>query len=219
MPSRFVSITRYALALALVNAPLAAAPAGAAEASARPVRILALGDSLVAGYGLRPEDAFPARLAAALAESGVVAEVINAGVSGDTSAGGVSRLDWTLKERPDLVLVELGANDGLRGLDPATTFANLDVILRRLRRAGIKVLLAGMQAPPNLGREYGYQFAHVYPALAQRHGVALYPFFLDGVATDPALNQADGIHPNPAGVQVIAARIAPHIVKVIRAGP
>ncbi len=184
-------------------------------AGADPVRILAFGDSLTAGYGLPEAEGFPAQLEAALAAAGVEAEVINGGVSGDTTAGGLARLDWALADDPDVVILELGANDGLRGLRPAETRANLDAILTRLGEEGIAVLLAGMLAPPNLGREFGEAFNAMFPALAEEHGVAFYPFFLDGVATDPALNQPDGIHPNAAGVAVIVERILPHLLAVI----
>ena len=179
------------------------------------VRILALGDSLTAGYGLPESDSFPARLQLALAAKGVKAEVINGGVSGDTSAGGLARLDWALADDPDIVIVELGANDGLRGLDPAKTQENLEAILQRLAAEKRAVLLAGMKAPPNLGADYGDSFNAIYPALAAKHGVRLYPFFLDGVAADAALNQADGIHPTAAGVEVIVARILPDVMAVI----
>lgn len=178
--------------------------------------VLALGDSLTAGYGLAPDQSFPVQLEAALAAAGVPARVINGGVSGDTSAGGLTRLDWLLGERPDLVIVELGANDGLRGVDPAVTRDNLDRIIARIRADGIGVLLTGMQAPPNLGRDYGAQFAAVYTDLADKHGVGLYPFFLDGVAADPTLNQADGIHPSPAGVAVIVERMLPMVAAALR---
>ncbi|WP_425450210.1 arylesterase [Virgifigura deserti] len=189
--------------------------AAAAPAAADPVRILAFGDSLTAGFGLPQGDGFTAQLEAALAEAGVEAEVINGGVSGDTTAGGFARLDWALADDPDLVILELGANDGLRGLDPAETRANLDAILTRLREADVAVLLAGMLAPPNLGPEFGKAFNAIYPDLAEEHDVALFPFFLDGVATDPALNQPDGIHPNRGGVAVIVERILPHLLPVI----
>jgi len=152
------------------------------------------------------------RLEAALRKEGLDVDVINAGVSGDTTAGGLARLDWVLASvngGADAVIVELGANDGLRGVDPRTTEANLDAILSRLRNRDVAVLLAGMWAPPNLGREYADAFNAIYPRLAKKHGVALYPFFLDGVAAEAALNQGDGIHPNAAGVAVIVERILP----------
>jgi acyl-CoA thioesterase-1 len=196
--------------LALLLGTSAASPATAA-----PLRILALGDSLTAGLGLAEADSFPAQLAAALAARGVEARVINGGVSGDTTAGGLARLDWTLADDPEIVIVELGANDGLRGLDPKATESNLDAMLSKLKEQKRAVLLAGMKAPRNLGADYVNAFDAIYPALAERHDVVLYPFFLDGVATDPALNQEDGIHPNAAGVKVIVERILPYVVKVI----
>jgi len=188
-----------------------------------PIRILALGDSLTAGYGLPAEDAFPRQLRNALVQSGLDADVLNAGVSGDTSAGGLSRLDWALatggKGLPDMVIVELGANDGLRGLDPDQTFVNLDAILTRLKEQNLGVLLTGMRAPPNLGPEYGQEFAAVYTRLAEKHEILLYPFFLDGVAAIPALNQADAIHPNAEGVKVVVSRIQPYIIRVLNREP
>ncbi len=173
------------------------------------LRIAVLGDSLTAGYGLAAADAFPAQLEAALRQRGHRVLVQNAGVSGDTSAGGLARLDWTLAERPALVIVELGANDALRGLDPAGTRANIAAILNRLKQAGVKPLLAGMRAPRNLGRVYYTKFDQLYPELAQTHDVAFYPFFLEGVAGRPELNQRDGIHPNAVGVAIIVANILP----------
>lgn len=181
------------------------------------LRILALGDSLTAGYGLRESESFPAKLQAALAAKGIAARVINGGVSGDTSAGGLARLDWALADDPDIVIVELGANDGLRGLDPAKTQENLDAILKRLADQKRGVLLTGMQAPPNMGADYAGSFAAIYPALAGKYGVRLYPFFLDGVAADAALNQSDGIHPTAAGIDVIVAKILPDVLAVIEA--
>lgn len=199
------------LGLALVTLACLAPPGRAAT------RILALGDSLTAGYGLAAEESFPARLQAWLRDHGVDAQVANAGVSGDTSAGGLARLDWSLAEPADAVLVELGANDALRGVDPKATDKNLDEILSRLDRRHAKVLLLGMLAPPNLGADYQRAFDAIYPALAERHHVLLYPFFLDGVALDPALNQPDGLHPNARGVQVIVDRIGPYVLRLIGA--
>lgn len=185
--------------------------AASAEAAERAV-VLALGDSLTSGYGLPQDKSFPAQLEARLADQGIDVKVINGGVSGDTSAGGLARLDWLLGDKPDLVIVELGANDVLRGLDPAITRGNLDSIIARIRAAGAHVLLAGMIAPPNMGTEFGDEFAALYPDLAQKHGTAFYPFFLDGVAMDPALNQRDGIHPTAEGVAVIVERILPVVI-------
>lgn len=201
-----------ALAFALI---LTAAGAGFVAADGKPLTILAFGDSLVAGFGLGTRDGFTARLEAALKAKGVNARVVNAGLSGDTSAGGLARLDWALEPKPDFAIVELGANDGLRGLDPAQTRANLDAILTKLKAKGVPVLFAGMYAPPNMGPDYGKAFNALYPELARKHGVAFYPFFLDGVAADPSLNQPDGIHPNAKGVDVIVERIFPYVIKLI----
>jgi acyl-CoA thioesterase-1 len=198
----------------LVNAFLLAAVlliGAPPPATAEDIRILALGDSLTAGYGLPRQDAFPTRLEAALRAAGHAVSVINSGVSGDTTAGGLARLDWALDDKAQVVIVELGANDGLRGFDPAATAANLDAIVGRLKAAGVAVLIAGMKAPPNLGAEYGAAFDRIFADVARNHDVALYPFFLDGVAADPDLNQADGIHPTAAGVGVIVERLLPHV--------
>lgn len=173
------------------------------------LRLLVLGDSLTAGYGLQPEDSFPAQLEDALHDAGYDVRVINAGVSGDTTAGGLSRLDWALADQPHIVLVELGGNDALRGLPPAETFANLEAIIVRLKNHAVSVILAGMRAPRNLGDDYATAFDAIYPHLASKHNLSFYPFFLQGVALDPALNQPDGIHPNPAGVREIVRRIMP----------
>jgi acyl-CoA thioesterase-1 len=176
---------------------------------------LLLGDSLIAGYGLPRFDAFPARLSAALKAQGISVTLIEAGVSGDTTAGGLARLPWVLgtaaEQQPDAAVVELGGNDMLRGFPPQTTEANLDRILTILGERRIPVLPAGMRAAPNLGGNYVQAFDAIFPRLAKKHEVALYPFFLDGVAGNPALNQPDGIHPNPAGVAVIVERILPSI--------
>ncbi|MBL8664287.1 MAG: arylesterase [Candidatus Odyssella sp.] len=206
------SLAGRALALALF---LTAAGAGSVAAQGKPVTILAFGDSLVAGFGLGSRDGFTAKLEAALRAKGVNARVVNAGLSGDTSAGGLARLDWALEPKPDFAIVELGANDGLRGLDPAQTRANLDAILAKLKAKGVPALFAGMYAPPNMGPDYGRAFNALYPDLAKKHGVLFYPFFLDGVAADASLNQPDGIHPNAKGVDVIVARILPHVLKLI----
>jgi acyl-CoA thioesterase-1 len=205
-------------ALCLLLAALAATPA-----AAEPVRILAFGASIIAGHGLEAKDSLPAQLEKALAERGIAAEVINGGVSGETSAGGLARLDWALADDPDLVIVDLGGNDALRGIDPRSTEANLDAIVARIRAQGRRVLLAGMLAPPNLGADYAAAFNAVFPAVAERHGVPLYPFILDGVVADPALNQEDGIHPNAAGVKVIVERMLPDVIEALdgltEAGP
>lgn len=180
-----------------------AAPAAAADA----VRIVALGDSLTAGYGLDAEVSFPAVLEAELRARGHDVHVVNAGVSGDTTRGGLERLDWAVGDDTDAVIVELGANDALRGIEPGATRDNLDTILGRLVERDIPVLLAGMQAPPNLGDDYAETFNAIFPDLAERHGVLLYPFFLEGVAAERPLNQPDGMHPNEAGVREIVARM------------
>lgn len=198
----------------LLVAPLAAGPAPLA-AEPGPVTILAFGDSLVHGYGLDAGDTFPEQLQNALDRAGYPVRVLNGGNSGDTSAAGLARLDWALADQPDLAIVELGANDGLRGIEPSNTYANLDAILGRLKADGVAVLLAGMLAPRNLGADYARDFDAVYPDLAARHDVALYPFFLDGVALQPDLNQADGIHPNAAGVAIIVGRILPDVVRLL----
>lgn len=190
---------------------LAAAGLGA-ESRAGELRILMLGDSLTAGYGLASRDGLPARLEAALRERGLDVRVIDAGVSGDTTAGGLARLDWALADRPHAVIVALGANDALRAIDPAVAHSNLDRLLAMLSERRLPVLLAGMLAPRNLGPEYGTHFDAIYPELAERHDVLLYPFLLDGVATVSALNQADGLHPNAAGVEVIVERILPSVL-------
>lgn len=197
-----------ALAMAIVLA-LFFALAGPAWSQQAPVKLVVLGDSLVAGYGLEPGQAFPEKLQAALREKGHAVEIVNAGVSGDTSAGGLERLDWSVPEDTDAAIVELGANDALRGLDPATTRANLEAIVTRLRERGIAVLLAGMMAPPNLGEDYAERFNPIYAELAKAHDVALYPFFLDGVAAQAQLNLSDGMHPNPDGVDEIVTRFLP----------
>ena len=184
-------------------------------AVAAPVTLLALGDSLTAGYGLQPSDAFPVKLEAALRARGHDVNVINAGVAGDTALDGASRLDWALSEEVDAVIVELGANDALRGLPVPQAEQALDQLLGRLAERKLPVLLAGMRAPPNLGPDYQAAFDGMYPRLAEKHGTMLYPFFLDGVAADVKLNQADGMHPNPAGVDVIVSRILPSVEKLL----
>ena len=193
----------------------APAPAVRAAGGGAPLRIAVLGDSLTAGLGLSASEAFPARLEAALRARGLDVAVANAGVSGDTTAGGLARIDWTLAGNPRLVIVELGGNDALRGLSPKEAFANLDAILTRLKKAGVQAILAGMRAPRNLGPEYYNSFNAIYPRLARKHDVPLYPFFLAGVLGDPALNQADGIHPNARGVAVIVRRILPLILRTL----
>jgi len=188
---------------------------GARAADERPVKIVVLGDSLSAGLGLPAAATFPAKLAQALKAKGIGASVVNAGVSGDTASGGLGRLDWSVPDGTDAVIVELGANDALRGLDPQLAKTALDGILSKLDGRHIAVLLAGMKAPRNMGSDYVRSFDAIYPALASAHRLVFYPFFLDGVATDPKLNQRDGLHPNAAGVDVIVARILPQVEELI----
>ncbi|MEZ5842029.1 MAG: arylesterase [Hyphomicrobiales bacterium] len=188
---------------------------GPRPALAEPLVIVAFGDSLTAGYGLGPADAFPVRLEAALRQRGHDVTVLNAGVSGDTSSGGLARLDWSLPQNAGAVILELGANDALRGLDPAVTEKALSGILEKLAARGVPVLLAGMKAPPNMGDAYAARFDGLYPALAEKYGALLYPFFLDGVVAEASLNQADGIHPNPEGVAIIVDRLLPAAEQLI----
>jgi acyl-CoA thioesterase I len=183
--------------------------------AAAAIHIVALGDSLTAGYGLAGKDGFVPRLQAALAKNGIVADVVNAGVSGDTASDGLARLDWSVPQGTDAVIIELGANDMLRGIKPEVTRAALDTILQRLTARHITVLLCGMRAAPNLGTDYAQAFERIYPDLAAKYGVLLYPFFLDGVAADLSLTQQDGLHPNPAGVGVIVQRILPKVMELI----
>ena len=191
-------------------------PSGTTAAMAeQPVRIVVLGDSLVAGLGLKQSDAFPAQLERALKARGHAVEVINAGVSGDTTANGLARLAWAVPERTDAVILELGANDTLRGLDPGQAKANLEKIITALKGSGAEVLIAGMFAPRSLGKDYVRSFEGIYPELASKHGLILYPFFLDGVATDPKLNLDDGMHPNPRGVAEITKKILPSVEQLI----
>jgi acyl-CoA thioesterase-1 len=187
----------------------------AVPAAAAPVKILAIGTSLTQGYGLPPGTEIPAVLQAELKKKGIDATVINAGVSGDTSAGGLSRLSWSLADHPDAAIVELGSNDALRGIDPASTERNLSAILAQLTVKHIPVLLLGMQAPKNFGPEYEAKFNAIYPKLAHQYNVLLYPFVLDGVALNPKLNQKDGIHPNPTGVKIIVGKLMPDVLKLL----
>ncbi|MCX5514472.1 arylesterase [Kaistia algarum] len=200
------------LSLLLVVAAFAVTTVPARAAA---VRIVALGDSLTAGYGLGPGEGFTDQLQAAVKSWGQDVEIVNAGVSGDTAAGGLARLDWSLGEGADAVIVELGANDMLRGFDPAETRAALGSILKQLKAKKLPVLLVGMRAAPNLGPDYAARFEPIYEQLAEQYGAMLYPFFLDGVAGQPALLQADGLHPNRAGVAVIVKRIFPAVERLI----
>jgi acyl-CoA thioesterase-1 len=192
--------------LVLMVALMAAGPA-----FAQPVKMVVLGDSLSAGLGLSGPAAFPARLQKALKDKGIEVDMINAGVSGDTASGGRDRLDWSIPAGTEAVIVELGANDALRGTDPAVTRAALTDVVSRLKARRIAVMLCGMLAPPNYGQDYAARFNTIYPDLAKKFDVPLYPFFLAGVAADPKLNQADGIHPTAEGVDIIVANILPTV--------
>jgi acyl-CoA thioesterase-1 len=200
----------FKLLLGIIFALSVAGPALAA-----PVKILALGTSLTQGYGLPPGTEFPVQLQAALKAAKIDAVVTNAGVSGDTSSSGLSRLDWSLADHPDAAIVELGSNDMLRGVPPDVTEKNLRAILDKLKAARVKVLLVGMGAQRNLGAEYVKQFDGIYPRLAKQYDVLFYPFMLEGVAMNPKLNQADGMHPNPQGVKIIVARMLPLVKKLV----
>ncbi|OYU48161.1 MAG: arylesterase [Rhizobiales bacterium PAR1] len=206
---------RRALALFVAGGSLMAG--AKTSLAAKTIRMVVLGDSLSAGYLLGAGDAFPAVLEAALKARGHDIVIENAGVSGDTATGGLERLDWSVAEGTDMVIVELGANDALRGIDTKITEAALDQILARLKARNIHVLLAGMYAPRNNGEVYTRAFDAIYPRLAQKHGVPLYPFFLDGIQGEATLNLADGMHPNPKGVRVIVERILPAVEALIRA--
>ena len=209
--------TSYGHWLLLVQAvALAVVLAAASPGAARTIRLVVLGDSLTAGLGLPPGKAFPDRLQAALRARGLDVDVLNAGVSGDTAADGLARYDWAVPANADALIVELGANDMLRGLEPEATKKALSAILDKAHAARLPTLIAGMRAAPNLGAEYDRAFDAIYPALAKDHDVALYPFFLDGVAGDPKLNQADGMHPTAEGVGVIVERIAPSVEEILK---
>ena len=190
---------------------LMAALLSAGPVFAQPVKMVVLGDSLSAGLGLSGPAAFPARLQKALKDKGIEVDMINAGVSGDTSSGGRDRLDWSIPAGTEAVIVELGANDALRGTDPAVTRTALSDIVSRLKARKIAVMLCGMLAPPNYGQDYAAKFNTIYPDLAKKFDVPLYPFFLDGVAADPKLNQADGIHPTAEGVDIIVTKMLPTV--------
>lgn len=198
------------LGLALIGTQPALAQASAAI-GAKPIKMVVLGDSLSAGFGLAGSDAFPAKLQKALKARGIPVDMVNAGVSGDTSSGGRDRLDWSVPEGTRAVIVELGANDALRGTDPAVTRAALSDIVTRLKARGIAVLLCGMFAPPNYGNDFAARFNAIYPDIAKSSGVPLYPFFLEGVAADARLNQADGMHPTAEGVEIIVNNILPTV--------
>jgi acyl-CoA thioesterase-1 len=199
------------LSVVLMTAATGAFAQATAPAAAKPIKMVVLGDSLSAGLGLAAADSFPQKLQKALQAKGIAVDMINAGVSGDTSSGGRDRLDWSIPPGTDAVIVELGANDALRGTDPKITRAALTDILTQLKARGIAVLLCGMLAPPNYGNDYAAQFNAIYPDLAKSFAVPLYPFFLDGVVTDAKLNQADGMHPTAQGVDVIVKSMLPTV--------
>ena len=226
MPSRMRSWRRFdpsseqmGTARALVNLCLLCLvlliPTSTVSAQERPIRIVAFGDSLTAGYGLPPKNAFPVRLEAALKARGHNVTVANAGVSGDTTAGGLARLDWAVPDDADAVIVELGANDALRGLPPAAARKNLEAILTRIKAKGADILLTGMRAPRNYGPEYTSAFDRIFPALAREHDTLYYPFFLEGVVLNESLNLDDGLHPNAKGIDVIVQGILPHVEELI----
>ena len=204
----FAHMLVLGMALMAANAAVAQAPAAGAG---KPLKMVVLGDSLSAGLGLSASSAFPARLQKSLKINGIEVTMINAGVSGDTSSGGRDRLDWSVPEGTEAVILELGANDALRGIDPKITRAALTDILTRLKARKVAVLLCGMVAPPNYGSDYSVRFNAIYPDLAKSFGVPLYPFFLEGVAADARLNQADGLHPTAEGVDVIVKNILPTV--------
>ncbi|MET0575234.1 MAG: arylesterase [Mesorhizobium sp.] len=202
------------LAFAAFFAILATVPA-----STEPYRIVGFGDSLMAGFGLGPGEGFPEKLQAALQKKGHDVVIANAGVSGDTTSGGSSRLDWSVPDNTQLVILELGANDMLRGIAPEVTEKNLDAMIARLKQRGMAVLLVGMVAAPNLGPDYADAFNGIFPRLAEKHNVAFYPFFLDGVAADRTLLLEDGMHPNTAGIDRMVERVLPSVEKLIAAKP
>lgn len=199
------------LALCVLGAALLVCVPSLQAAKGRNLVLVAFGDSLTAGFDIAPEESFPAQLEAALRKDGYQVRVVNAGVSGDTTAAGLARLDWSVPEEADAVIVELGANDALRGLPPEKARENLDAILEKLKARGLPVLLAGMAAPRNLGPEYTQAFDSIYSELGEKHAALVYPFFLEGVAGDRTLNLADGLHPNAKGVAVIVENILPAV--------
>jgi acyl-CoA thioesterase-1 len=206
------SFTRLTFRIAALVALLGALdPVHASE----PIRILAFGDSITAGYGLAEQDTLPTRLAEALNKMGRPVTMINGGVSGDTTADGVTRLDWALADKPQIMILALGANDMLRGLDPKTTRANLDAIIQKAKEARVEVVLAGMLSPPNLGAEYKGAFDAIYPELAKAHNLLFMPFLLQDVVQDSDLNQADGIHPNGNGVAIIVRNLLPYVTQAM----
>lgn len=200
---RFKAVVAFCVGLAALAMPRLTAAA--------PINIVAFGDSLMAGYELSEGDAYPAKLQAALKKEGVDVQMTNGAVSGDTTSDGLSRLDWTIPDGTDAVLLELGANDALRGLSPADTRRNLDAMITRLKERKIAVMLFGMLAPPNMGAEFSTEFNAIYPDLAKTHGVPLYPFFLDAIVTESSLKLADGMHPNPKGVDRMVEQTLPAV--------
>jgi acyl-CoA thioesterase-1 len=218
---RACALVQSLAAVFLLTLTLALAPATMADAQtqAKPLKIVALGDSLSAGYNLPGSAAFPAVLEQALRQKGIAVEIVNAGVSGDTAQGGLERLDWSVPDGTDGVILELGANDALRGVDPALTQKALDTIISRLKARNIAVLLAGMYAPRNLGPDYAKRFDGLYPQLAEKHGLMLYAFFLDGIAGDRGLNQPDLLHPTAEGVRAIVRNILPTVERFLATLP
>jgi acyl-CoA thioesterase I len=210
-----VQVPAFLTRLVMASVVACVAVIGAAAAAEGPIRVVAFGDSLTAGYGLAAAEAFPARLEQTLRARGAEVTIANAGVSGDTTADGLARLDWSVPEGTEAVILELGANDALRGLDPQLARRALETIIRRLKDRRAEVLLCGMLAPRNLGPDYGRAFDAIFPDLASAYGLVFYPFFLAGVASDKTLNQGDGLHPNAAGVDVIVSRIAPKVEEVL----
>lgn len=202
--------------LLVCNAVLFAPAVALAEGTAPLVRIVAFGDSLTAGYRLPPSKAFPAQLQAALKKKGHNVEVVNAGVSGDTTSGGRQRFEWAVPEGTDAVILELGANDALRGIEPKQTRLNLDAIIEKLKQRNIAVLIAGMKAPSNWGEDYSQAFDAIFQELATKHSALYYPFFLDGVALDPELNLDDGLHPNADGIAIIVEKMLPQVEELVR---
>lgn len=201
---------------ALAAGPQPAAKTASPSESGEEPLLVAFGDSLTAGLGVSASEAYPALLERKIREAGYSYRVINAGVSGETTAGGLQRVSWILKSRPDIVVLELGANDGLRGLAVGQTEKNLSMIIERLQSKNVRVVLAGMKLPPNYGKEYTEAFENIFPALARRYRLTLIPFFLDGVAAQSALNQADGIHPTPEGYRIIVGRLWPFIEPLLK---
>lgn len=216
LPSRIQPLPRIWAVMLLVFTSLGYFMMNSAPfAQTKPLKIVALGDSLTAGYNLPGSAAFPTVLEKLLRDKGISVEIANAGVSGDTSQGGLERLDWSVPDGTDGVILELGANDALRGVDPALTEKTLDAIVTGLKARGIPVLLAGMYAPRSNGPDYVARFDAIYPKLAEKHGLVLYPFFLDGIAGDRVLNQPDMLHPTAEGVRVIAQRILPTVERFL----